>query len=324
MWAAEDIEAVFDQDPQRVCILQGPVAAKWSMVKDEPVKDLLGNINKALIQRLLERKYDGDKSAVPTIDYLAVQPKTVPKSLPGVTRTEAGNTVTFNFGSQLPETQIWFQTLAGLELNWLFALVSFPTIVQGTSYVDNALRRILAPRAGQKVVVKYAGSLPLSLTVYGAARSYGRHIPTFKALSIVFNPETKLIDLTLFEERQNAAVPLSLQFQYRPSQGFAPIHEIATGRNERIKKFYWKLWYGDDEELPDIDIHENFVGPEVAIKSSDVEQFCAIVGNQGESFKIARNNDVQAPMDYAIVTCWKVISIASFHTSSSKFPFRPS
>jgi len=45
------------------------------MVKDEPtIKDLLGNIDKALIQRLLERKYGGDKSAftVLTIDYLAV------------------------------------------------------------------------------------------------------------------------------------------------------------------------------------------------------------------------------------------------------------
>jgi len=34
LWAAEDIDAVFDQDPQRVCILQGPVVAKWSVVKD--------------------------------------------------------------------------------------------------------------------------------------------------------------------------------------------------------------------------------------------------------------------------------------------------
>jgi len=42
-------------------------------VKDEPVKDLLGNVNKDFIQRLLEREYGGDKSAVPTIDYLAVQ-----------------------------------------------------------------------------------------------------------------------------------------------------------------------------------------------------------------------------------------------------------
>ena len=292
-------------------------------MKDKPVKDLLGNINKALIQLLLERKYGGDKSAVPTIDYLAVQSKAVPKTLSGVTRTEVGNLVTFKFGSKLPETESWFQTLAGSELNWLFTLISSPTVVQGTSYVDNALRCILVPQAGQKVVVKNAGSLPLSVTVYGAARSYGEHIPTFKALSVVFNPQTKLIDLTLFEEHQDVAVSLSLQFQYCPLQGFAPIHEIASGRNERIKQFYWKLWFGDNEVLPNIGIHENFVGPDAAINSNDVEQFCAVAGNHGESFKVARNDNVQAPMDFAIVTCWKVISIPSLHTLSLIF-FRPS
>lgn len=179
------------------------------MVKDEPVKDLLGNINKALIQRLLERKYGGDKYSVPTIDYLAVQSKAVSKTLPGVTRTEVDNLVTFYFGSKSPETESRFQTLAGSELNWLFAFISSPTVVQGTSYIDNPLRRILVPRAGQRVVVKYAGPLPLSVAVYGAARSYGEHIPTFKALSIVFNLETKLIDLTLFEERQDRCSTLS-------------------------------------------------------------------------------------------------------------------
>jgi fatty acid synthase subunit beta len=223
--------------------------------------------------------------------------------------------VTFKFGSKLPDTENWFRTLGGSELNWLFGLISSPTIVQGTSYVDNALRRILVPRAGQKVVVKYAGSLPLSVTVYGAARSYGERLPTFKALSIVFNPETKLIDLTLFEERRDVAVPLSLQFQYCPSQGYTPIHKIASGRNERIKQFYWKLWFkfGDNEVLPNIGIHENFVGPDTIINSSDVEQFCAVAGSHGESFKVARNDNVQAPMDFAIVTCRKVISIPSLH-----------
>jgi fatty acid synthase subunit alpha, fungi type/fatty acid synthase subunit beta, fungi type len=119
LWAAEDIEAVFDQDPQRICILQGPVAAEWSMVKDELVKDLLGSINKALIQR----KYGGDKSTIPILDYLAVQGKAVPASLPGVARTKIGNSVTFKFGSKLPETGDWFHsTLAGSELNWLLQL----------------------------------------------------------------------------------------------------------------------------------------------------------------------------------------------------------
>ena len=37
LWAVEDIKAVFDQDLQCVCILQGPVAVKHSKVKDEPI-----------------------------------------------------------------------------------------------------------------------------------------------------------------------------------------------------------------------------------------------------------------------------------------------
>ena len=87
------------------------------MVKDEPYKDFPGNINKLLTQRLLKRKYGGDKSAVPTIDCLAVQSKAVPKTLPGVTRTEVGNLVTFKLGSKLLETESWFRALARSELN---------------------------------------------------------------------------------------------------------------------------------------------------------------------------------------------------------------
>ena len=47
---------------------------------------------------------------------------------------------------------------------------------------------------------------------------------------------------------------VSLHFEYKPSMGLMPIHEIAEGHNERIKQFYWKLWYGDNEVLPNIDI----------------------------------------------------------------------
>src|SRR6266849_8870584 len=32
LWAAENIEAVFDQDPQCICILQGPITVKRTKV----------------------------------------------------------------------------------------------------------------------------------------------------------------------------------------------------------------------------------------------------------------------------------------------------
>jgi len=68
--------------------------------------------------------------------------------------------------------------------------------------------------------------------------------------------------------------------------------------------FYWKLWYGDNEVVPEINIREKFVGPEVTTAAASC--FCAVVGNRDESFKMARNGRVQAPMDFAIVTGWQV------------------
>jgi enoyl reductase-like protein len=57
-----------------MCILQGPVAAKWSMKKHDPAKELLGTINEALIEHLLERRYGADASKVPTVACLAPPP----------------------------------------------------------------------------------------------------------------------------------------------------------------------------------------------------------------------------------------------------------
>lgn len=311
LWAAEDIDAVFDQDPQRVCILQGPVAVKWSVKKDEPVKEILGNVNKTLIERLLERKYNGDVSTVPVVDYLAPVPAPAPV-LTGVSRKVEGDKVIYQFGKALPDSKTWLETLAGPELSWLRALVTSKTIVRGSGYVDNGLQRLLAPRPNQKVVVQYTGSAPTAVTLYGAARSYGAHIPDFKAAEIIYNAASKAINVTVFEERSGVSVPLTLQFVYKPSQGFNPIHEVAEGRNTRIKEFYWKLWYGDNETLPKIDINETFVGPEVTIEEEDVEQFCAVVGNQGEAYTSARTKTIQAPMDFAIVTGWQAIMKSIF------------
>lgn len=289
------------------------MAVKGSVIKDQPIKELLGGINSSLIERLLERRYGGDESSIPTIDYLSHKPTNVPTDLPDVERVETKNSVVYEFDSDVPETAAWLEVLGGSELNWLRALVSSSTIVQGTSYIDNPIRRLLAPRADQRVVVSYSGSTPASVTVYGGARSYGEHKPEFKAVEIIFQPTSGAISITIFEDRRDVSVPLALQFQYKPSCGFAPIHEIALDRNTRIKQFYWKLWYGDDSVLPEIGLRDTFTGPEVTITTADVEQFCAVVGNQGESFKSARNDTVYAPMDFAIVTGWQV--------SGQSFPF---
>jgi fatty acid synthase subunit alpha len=313
LWAAEDIEAVFDQDPQRVCILQGPVAVKHATVKDQPIKEMLGGINDGLVKKLLESTYRGDASRVPIADYLGDHASTSGSTVPSGVKEESTSTgTTYTIGKVVPEANAWLETLAGPRLGWLRAFLTSITVVQGTSYTDNPIRRIFAPRAGQKVAISYVGNVPASIALHGGVRSHGSQQPEFKAVEVKFDSSTKRINMVIYEERRGSSVPLHLQFQYRPDTGYAPIHEISEGRNHRIKEFYWRLWFGDDEALPEIDIRDTFSGPEVTIKAEDIETFCDVVGNQGESFRTARSSNVTAPMDFAIVAGWQAIMKAIF------------
>ncbi|KAL5526485.1 FAS2 [Sanghuangporus sanghuang] len=314
LWAAEDIEAVPDQDPQRVCILQGPVAVRHSKMKDEPIADLLGNIVSELSNRLLERYYSGDESKVRVADYLSKVPaqKAVAR---GVDVDISGKTTVYTIGTSVPSTDSWIELLSGDVPSWCRAILTTPFIVRGTLYVDNPLRRIFLPRSGQKAVVQLSDGVPSSIALYGSARSFGSHAPEFKAVDVTYDADTRKIAVMMFEDRRGVSVPLTFVFYYRPDMGFAPIHEIAEGRNRRIKEFYWKLWFGDDSSLPSLDVRETFKGPEVTIAPEHVEIFCSVVGNNGEAFKVSRNESVQAPMDFAIVTGWQAIMKAVFPES---------
>ena len=70
-----------------------------AIVKDEPVKELLGNINSSLVQCLLDRnlKYGGDESMIPTIDYLSTSPSRMPTERAGVERLNRKYEVTYKW-----------------------------------------------------------------------------------------------------------------------------------------------------------------------------------------------------------------------------------
>ncbi|KAL0959379.1 hypothetical protein HGRIS_014632 [Hohenbuehelia grisea] len=114
-------------------------------------------------------------------------------------------------------------------------------------------------------------------------------------------------------DHRNSSPALSSVLHAPPST-FSALKQSQRpeGRNQRIKKFHWRLWYGDNVVLPNIDVHEKFVGPEGRIDVDNVERFCAVVGNQGESFKKSRTADVKAPMDFAIVIGWQTIMKSIF------------
>ena len=139
-----------------------------------------------------------------------------------------GNQTTYTLDNDIPNPTSWLETLAGPELNWLRALLTSRTIVQGKSYIDNPIRRLLAPRPSQRVVITRTNTYPTAITFYGAARSHGVHKSDFKAVEIEYQPSLQLIDLTIYEDRRDVAVPLYLQFRYVPSMPYTAIYDAAT------------------------------------------------------------------------------------------------
>ncbi|OCF76033.1 fatty acid synthase subunit beta [Kwoniella mangroviensis CBS 8886] len=310
LWAAEDIDAVFDQDPQRVCILQGPMAVKHSTVADEPIKDLLGNIEGLLAKKILDQYYGGDESQVPAIDYIGAVAGKPKSGLAAETRSEGIRTL--KLGKSVPSVDDWIEVVAGPEVSWLRAALTSVNVVQGSGYISNPFRRIFTPRPNQTVEIKSTNGQVSSVTLYGSARSFGPHPSDFKAVELSFNSSTNDLTLVLNEERRGAVVPLHFAFKYKPDMGYAPIHEIVDGRNKKIKDFYWRLWFGDNETLPELALDTTFTGEEVTVDAQAVQRFCDVVGNQGESFKSARNDKISAPMDFAIVLGWQSIMKAIF------------
>jgi fatty acid synthase subunit alpha len=85
--------------------VRGPVAVKRSKIKDEPIKDLLGNINSYLIRKLLEQCYAGGESRIPTVEYLSQKP-VAPSSVvfpSGIQREVVDDEVTYRFGKDIPD-----------------------------------------------------------------------------------------------------------------------------------------------------------------------------------------------------------------------------
>lgn len=159
LWQADDVEAVFDQDPQRVCILMGPVAVKYCTTTQQPIGDLLGGIESSLVSKLLAEYYAGDASSVPTIAYLAPAPPTPSPTLlatykisHSIEEAEGGATKhVYLIDGQLPPTGEWLDTLAGPKLGWLQAFLSNVSFTHGQQILPNPVKRVLAPRRGQRV-----------------------------------------------------------------------------------------------------------------------------------------------------------------------------
>jgi hypothetical protein len=145
-----------------------------------------------LIQKLLETRYGGDESKIPTADYLGpkidqsrqLDGQTL-ESKHGVKSSvqelpDGGRIYTYDIAGrregqgddkELPPASEWLETLSGPGETWLRAFLTSLTVVQGQRKVDNPAKALFRPRERQKVKIAVdANGQPLKVEVFGAIR----------------------------------------------------------------------------------------------------------------------------------------------------------
>jgi fatty acid synthase subunit beta len=263
LWGAEDLDAIPGQDVGRVCILQGPVAAKYSTKVNEPVKDILGNIEKEYITHLLTRNYRGDDKLVPLVEYIDATPihqtlsshqdlmtrfgivrTTIPiSSTPIITTitTAAGVNRTSSTHHrdtsevhliEIPENvvdssipkDVWFKYLAENRCSWFSALITAPYIVRDHHfYVNNIFQTLLQPRSCQKYILHYDKTQRLICLELFDRKHVSETNPVIK---IWKEHDNNIITAQLFHKKtEDKIISLTLNYRYDP-ENRGLIHEI--------------------------------------------------------------------------------------------------
>ena len=312
LWQSEDLEAVVGQDVGRTCILQGPTAAKYSNTVDEPIKQILDGIHGSHIERLVKEIYEGDETAIPTVEYFGGKPL---QALPdidsdGLVVSEDGTKNTYRLSSSLtailPDLDHWLSLLAGEEQSWRHALFTSDIFVQGQKFQPNPMKRIFTPTRGLLVEVSNPGDASKT-TIIAKEVSWGNQYVEVVEVKLV-GEHRIVVNLLEHRSAEGKTVALPLHFTYHPEKGYAPIHEEMDERNLRIKEFYYRIWFGDEKLPLDASVTETFEGGRAKVTGQGIEDFVHAVGNTGEAFVDRPGKDVLAPMDFAIVVGWKAIT----------------
>ncbi|PYH87635.1 beta subunit of fatty acid synthase [Aspergillus ellipticus CBS 707.79] len=267
LWQSEDIDAVLGRDPERVCILHGPVAVRYSVDRDESAKEILDGISAVHTAAALKEFYGGDLTQVPRV------------ADPGVTSPVDEGTVcvqTFHEGMDWPAS----------SFGWIRDLLDTPTVIRDGVRRKNPLRDVLAVGPGQKLVVDHQKQEVVLLD--------GSEHPMVR----IHCDASQDISVELHQPSAFTAAPAVLALRYRVLSGLSPaLEEIVDGRNDRIKAFYRSLWLG---EADPVDLHATFHGPEVTLTRALLDDMHQTLGLTPTGI-----NPTALPMDIALVVAWE-------------------
>ncbi|KAL4988001.1 putative sterigmatocystin biosynthesis fatty acid synthase subunit beta [Aspergillus falconensis] len=304
LWQSEDVEAVVDQDAQRVCIIQGPVAVRHSRVCDEPAKDILDGITEAHVKLML-------KGTSRDNEYTSAIPRGERGNrLPGIETSQEGSLCRYHLvGPTLPSTEAIVEHLVG-ECAWAHAALRHRKVVFGQSRARNPIRDAFKPDIGDVIEVKYVQGCLSEMTLYHSLHQQGDPRAIRAALGLVHldGNEVSVALLTRSKGKRPA-----LEFKMELLGGMMGPSILKVHRmdySDNVRRLYTDLWIGRGIPSPtSVGLNSEFIGDRVTITAEAVNAFLAVVGQSGPArCRAWGTRGPVVPIDYAVVIAWTALT----------------
>ena len=308
LWQAEDIDAVINQDVQRVCILQGPVAVRHSKIIDEPAGVILDNITEAHIQALVQRTCSDNFMEIRT----ALAPPAHLTSLPrlnniSVEESHLLKVYRFAAAGEISEPDALARYISWGRKAWVQACLTDKMIYQDQRRINNPICSAFRPGHDDTVTVKYRpdGEIEsITLTTMTGTQDTPTDVLTIGSL------DEKQITVNLSAPTLSEAEPVSIQFifTFTPEYGDCRLREDTNGRNQRIKAFYAALWIGNlPESLVNANLDSEFCGERVKLSHEMVADFMTVICRSDLDQVMQERPKRFVPLDLCIVAAWTAL-----------------
>ncbi|KAL2131427.1 hypothetical protein VTI74DRAFT_5117 [Chaetomium olivicolor] len=305
LWQSEDVDAVIDQDANRVCIIQGPVAVRYSTTCGESAKTILDSICQIHVQMFQQKGHQGETTAPKSrisVKYPVV--RGVRMETHGLVRryqlTQDYDPVQWNDLVQLivEDTGSW--ATAYLTDEWLF---------RGTSRVKNPVRAAFRPIPGDVVEVRRRNaSVSHEIILIHGSGGLSKAQSMLKVS--LLNREQVMVTLIPSTSALRKQAQIEFTLTLRPGPKDCRIHEDADNHVEIVKSLYSQLWIGDrcsPSSSQVAGLSSEFYGGEVVLAEKKVNQFLDVVGRCSPAHLQVWNPRGTIPIDYCVVVAWTAL-----------------
>ncbi|PWY86567.1 putative fatty acid synthase subunit beta [Aspergillus sclerotioniger CBS 115572] len=297
LWQSEDVDAVPDEDADRVCILHGPVAARYAHRIDEPVKEILDGMTIPLAE-MIEAEFYGE-TPIPWANELetaSVDHHRLRNALHVVEMDPGVFTYQPLPGKKLPAADQWLEFLAHETSGWMRAIVSSQDLRRGPGRRTNWLRGCLVLTWNTVITINQSqSSLLVTCDEDGG---------TYPVVSMTSTDGIQiLVQVYHRSPRSTTPIPLELQFLYNPEGG--TLSEVQDQHDSRVQSFYHKLWLG--ENPPSLGTNGTYYNGQKILTADLRDEWVSVIG-----LSYSNQRDLSAegnciPIHAAMVPAWEAL-----------------